>query len=338
MAREGEVREQHCGLRAQKRPLPGMRPAPLLEVLPQLWAQRYRRSMVLCRLWWNNWWTCSSSLTRSVLLPSRLSTCPKIFIERIREPQLAETAGGSNDDHLLLHDCFFERASGAADCEQNVDIPAVGGGELVEVFLGFLPGLNSSVTAEQNVDNPVRPGSAGVAVKIFSQSRAPQRLPRIFLDKLVKGFFALFPGLKKSSKVGAHSRSELASHSSSSTPGAYGVVSPVQSQQVDQVRGLVELQVLDGVWQSLGHGVARLLRHSKGAVFFQFWLGEQPIVDDVVQSVGRLRLALRPGRSGRTWARSDPENTGGPPEYGHAVPFASQELARRFHHDWAATG
>ena len=33
-----------------------------------------------------------------------------------------------------------------------------------------------------------------VAVKIFSQSRAPQRLPRIFLDKLVKGFFALFPG------------------------------------------------------------------------------------------------------------------------------------------------
>ena len=31
------------------------------------------------------------------------------------------------------------------------------------------------------------------AVAIFSQSRAPQRLPRIFLDKLVKGFFALFP-------------------------------------------------------------------------------------------------------------------------------------------------
>ena len=39
-AREGEVREQHYGLRAQERPLPGTRPAPLLEVLPQVGAQR----------------------------------------------------------------------------------------------------------------------------------------------------------------------------------------------------------------------------------------------------------------------------------------------------------
>ena len=54
--------------------------------------------------------------------------------------------------------------------------------------------------------------------------------------------------------------------------------------------------MFDDVWQSLGHGVAKLLRHSKGAVFFQFWLGEQLIVDDVVQSVGRLRLVLRPGQ------------------------------------------
>ena len=34
-------------------------------------------------------------------------------------------------------------------------------------------------------------------MKIFSQSRAPQCLPRILLDKLVKGFLALFPGRKK---------------------------------------------------------------------------------------------------------------------------------------------
>ena len=38
-AREGEVRELHYGQRAQERPLPGTRPAPLLEVLPQ--AQRH---------------------------------------------------------------------------------------------------------------------------------------------------------------------------------------------------------------------------------------------------------------------------------------------------------
>ena len=74
------------------------------------------------------------------------------------------------------------------------------------------------MTAEQIVDNPVRPGGAGdlqgfpreqgstaFSEQItelpdpgggrqdFSQSGAPQRLPRIFLDKLVKGFFALFP-------------------------------------------------------------------------------------------------------------------------------------------------
>ena len=33
-----------------------------------------------------------------------------------------------------------------------------------------------------------------------------------------------------------------------------------------------------------------------------------------------------------------PEYAGRPAEYLHAVHFASQELARRFHHVWAATG
>ena len=100
----------------------------------------------------------------------------------------------------------------------------------------------------------------------------------------------------------------------------------------------VFLEMLDSVWQSQGHGIARLLRGSRRVVFFQFWLGEQLIADDVVQSVGRPRLVLRPGRGGRVWAWSDPEYTGRPSEYGHAVRFASQELARRFHHEWAATG
>ena len=97
------------------------------------------------------------------------------------------------------------------------------------------------------------------------------------------------------------------------------------------------LEMREGVWQSQGHGVATLLRHSKGAVIFHFWLGEQLFIDDVVQSVGRPRLVLRPRRGGRIFSWSDPEYTGGPSEYGHAVRFASQELARRFHHEWAAT-
>ena len=40
-AREGEVREQYYGLRAPERPLPGMRPARLSEVLPQVGLQRH---------------------------------------------------------------------------------------------------------------------------------------------------------------------------------------------------------------------------------------------------------------------------------------------------------
>ena len=54
----------------------------------------------------------------------------------------------------------------------------------------------------------------------------------------MKGFFALFPGLKKGAKVRAPSRSELAAHSNSSTPGAYGLVSsieePVQEEKEEE--------------------------------------------------------------------------------------------------------
>ena len=46
--------------------------------------------------------------------------------------------------------------------EQNVDIPAVGGGGTGGGLSGFLPGQNYSMTAEQIVDNPVpRPGGVG---------------------------------------------------------------------------------------------------------------------------------------------------------------------------------
>ena len=57
-AREGEVHERHDGLRAQERPLPGTRPAPLLEVLPQVGGtaahrgpDRRRRSWVTDARW-----------------------------------------------------------------------------------------------------------------------------------------------------------------------------------------------------------------------------------------------------------------------------------------------
>ena len=91
---EGEVREQHYGLRAQKRPLPGLRPAPLLEVLPQVRVQRHTVEQriehtpyvqildapvpqmveqlvdffkdfdvlwISFHSWWNSWWKCRPS-------------------------------------------------------------------------------------------------------------------------------------------------------------------------------------------------------------------------------------------------------------------------------------
>ena len=228
------------------------------------------------------------------------------------------------------------QGSTASAAEQIADIPSSSGD-----LQGFRPGHSSTAVSEQNVSTPApcRGGLRGGLHGFPPVQGSAVDFP-VPLGDADEGVF------RKSARVGARSRSELAAHSSSSTPGACGVVSPVQSQQVDQVRGLVEyfsvgcefLQMLDGEWQSLGHGVARLLRHSRRAVFFQFWRGEQPIVYDVVQSVGRPRLVLRPGRSGRSWAWSDPEYTCGPSEYGHAVRFASQELARRFHHEWATTG
>ena len=50
-AREGEVREQHHGLRAQEQPLPWKRPAPLLEVLPQVGAQRHAVDQIVDVPW-----------------------------------------------------------------------------------------------------------------------------------------------------------------------------------------------------------------------------------------------------------------------------------------------
>ena len=68
-AREGEVREQHCGLRAQKRPLPRMRPAPLSEVLPQVGLKRLTVEQR------NSWWISSKIWTSRC--PRRSSKCPR---------------------------------------------------------------------------------------------------------------------------------------------------------------------------------------------------------------------------------------------------------------------
>ena len=61
---------------------------------------------------------------------------------------------------------------------------------------------------EQIVDSRVLGGGLGVL----------QRLLRVLVNTLVKGFFALFPVVKKSAKLASHSGSELLIESSPSTP------------------------------------------------------------------------------------------------------------------------
>ena len=100
-----EVREQHYGLRAQERLLPGTQPAPLLEVLPQVGAQRHTVDQI------DDAVPALPTLDGPVPLmvvdvlqlfhalnpvAEQVIDVPKIFIERIpprtsvREPQLAE--------------------------------------------------------------------------------------------------------------------------------------------------------------------------------------------------------------------------------------------------------
>ena len=99
------------------------------------------------------------------------------------------------------------------------------------------------------------------------------------------------------------------------------------------------LELRANVWQSLGYGDAMLLRHSCGAVLFQFWLG---LSSSSLTTSSRELIVLDSCfdlvEVGVFLAWTDPEYIGGPSEYGHAVHFASQELARRFHDAWAATG
>ena len=97
--------------------------------------------------------------------------------------------------------------------EQNVDIPAVGGGGTGGGFRGFLPGQAYSLTAEQIVDNPVPRRGFDEGLQGFPQDRVQQRVrsrsltfqfrtvagmtfllrQRIFQIRQIKGFFALFP-------------------------------------------------------------------------------------------------------------------------------------------------
>ena len=102
----------------------------------------YRRSMVLCRLWWYSWWKCSNSLTRSYLLPCRLLMCPSSSssVSR-REPRFASRSWRISWWKYLGS---FPTLRYSEIVDQNVDIPVPHGRDGGEGLLGLHPGPSST--------------------------------------------------------------------------------------------------------------------------------------------------------------------------------------------------
>ena len=142
---------------------------------------------------------------------------------------------------------------------------------VIVVVFKVLQRKSSTAAGVQNVDIPVREGLRGFlsldrvrrsvlwsssltvlleVFKIFTSVRALQLHPLVVRMRLFQGIFALFPGPKKSAKVRARSRSELAAHSSSSTPGAYGVVSSLEElvQEEKEEHQDAQEEEENGVW------------------------------------------------------------------------------------------
>ena len=161
-AREGEVREQHHGLRAQKRPLPGTRPAPLSEVAGrQSRVQRHTMDQIVdavpglptldgpVPLMVEQLVDVLQLFDALILVAEQVIDVPKIFIERIpprtsvREPQLAE--------QLVEVPTIVSFSSLQRIMEQTVDIPVPQGGGRHADLQGFLRG-QSSTGVEQIVD------------------------------------------------------------------------------------------------------------------------------------------------------------------------------------------
>ena len=223
--REGEVRETHDDLRAQNRPLPGPRPAPLLEVLPQVGAQRHAVDQIVdavpglpmldgpVPLMVEQLVDVLQLLDALIPVAEQVIEVPKIIIECIpprtsaREPQLAE--------QLVEVPTIVSFSSLQRIMEQTVDIPVPQGGGRHADLQGFLRG-QSSTGAEQTVDIPggglqgSRPGQGSPASSSFQDDA----------DEPREGVFRTFPLVKKSAKVASHSGSALLPESSPSTPAA----------------------------------------------------------------------------------------------------------------------
>ena len=205
--------------------------------------------------------------------------------------------------------------------EQNVDFP--GGG--LHGVQGFLTRQSSAALSEQVPVSAVHAATAPV-VEFMAPAPAVHAAPAP-----VGEFMASTPSVHAAP-------APLVEYTS---PGSTGDDASRAEQDID-VEGVDYLgrvvyhsgtcefhDMAEYKWRSQGVGTFRLLRHSTGVKFLQFWRRRQLLVEDVISG-----LVLHSGNKGRSWRWRNPEFEDGPSDYRHAVRFQSPVQARRFYDEW----
>ena len=224
---------------------------------------------------------------RLTTVPEQVIEVPKIINEDVpmravlRATQLAEQLVEvptiiSFPMIALLHALLAQRT-----VEQNVDIPAVGGGGTGGGLSGFLPGQNYSMTAEQIVDNPVPRRGFDEGLQGFppGQSSATSSEQTVDIpvphggrhdlspssadfsnppDTANQGFFRTFHRLKKSAKVTSHSSQRVLRSASSSELSAHQMARAARPQDFSD-DGNIFREDEEKIWIRLDTGQWKLL-------------------------------------------------------------------------------
>ena len=155
-----------------------------------------RFSMLLCRSRWNSWWMCSGSSMRLLLFPSRLSKCPRSSSRTSRRESRFASRSWRNSWWKCRRSFLIPLCSGTWSKTLTFQFLVVEGD--TQIFKVF---------SEDKVQQvPSRSLIFLVEVfKVLALDRVRQRLRLFSLQlvrmmtrmSLVKGFFQLFPVLKK---------------------------------------------------------------------------------------------------------------------------------------------